>query len=293
MQSISLIELAWELHKSNVPVNDIAVRVGQHRATVYRWLSGMALYGIQDFLRRYQRAKKGRRQKRKTDPVVKARIYAIRERYHHCCGEKIQYWMKRTHGVTIGISTIYRILGEKYILRSKWKKNQVRGPIPKASKEREVIQHDTVDFGELFAFTSVDIFTREAQVVMRQHLDAVDGAEALARQMSYFKFAHLLQRDGGHEFKADWNTRAKPYCHYIRTARPYKKNEQSYIESFNRTLRKECLGWRKYKKEDLEMVQQKVDEFQDFYNNRRPHLSLNLLTPKEYLSHLRWKRPQN
>jgi len=287
MQSISLIELVWELHRSNVKTDEIALRVGKHRATVYRWLSSIKLYGIMAFLKRYKNAKKGRRQKRKTDPLIKAKIFAIREKYHHCCGEKIQYWMMKEYSVKMGISTIYRILGEKYVLRSKWKKNQVRGPIPKASKEREVIQHDTVDFGELFAFTSIDIFTKEARVVIRSGLDASDGAEALTRQMSYFKFADLLQRDGGSEFKADWNIQAKPYCHQIRTARPYKKNEQAYIESFNRTLRKECLGWRKYKKEDLEMVQRKVDEFQDFYNNQRPHLALNLLTPREYLSHLR------
>lgn len=105
--------------------------------------------------------------------------------------------------------------------------------------------------------------------------------------MAYFQFSDMLQRDGGHEFKAEWNQQAKNYCNRICTARPYKKNEQSYIESFNRTLRKECLGWIKYKKRDLRAAQQKVDEFLDFYNNRRPHLSLNLQSPKEYLSHLR------
>ena len=194
--------------------------------------------------------------------------------------------MFKEYGIKISISTIYRILGQKYQLRSKWKKNEVRGPIPKASKQREVIQHDTVDFGELFAFTSVDIFTKEAQVVIRPRLEAIDGAQALKRQMQYFKFADLLQRDGGSEFKAEWNHEAKNYCHRIRTARPYKKNEQSYIESFNRTLRKECLGWLKYRRNDLEKVQHRVDQFLEFYNNQRPHLSLNLLSPTEYLSHL-------
>lgn len=287
MQTVTLIELAWELHKSQAPTNDIAHRLGKHRATVYRWLAGIKLYGIRAFLRRYQRAKKGRRQKSKTDPVLKARVYAIREKYHHCCGEKIQYWLKHDYGTTMSLSTIYRILSQKYQLRSKWKKNQVRGPIPKALKPREVIQHDTVDFGELYAYTSVDIYTREAQVVIRQGLEAQDGALALRAQMSYFKFADTLQRDGGSEFKADWNQTARNYCHRIRTARPYKKNEQSYIESFNRTLRKECLGWWKYKKTDLPQVQARVNEFLEFYNTKRPHLSLNLQSPKEYLSHLR------
>lgn len=287
MKSITLIELAWELHKSGVSTDHIALRISKHRATIYRWFKGIKGYGIREYLHRYQKAKKDRRQKRKTDPIIKARIYSIREKYHHCCGEKIQYWMRKEYNTNIGLSTIYRVLGEKYILRSKWKKNQVRGPIPKASKKREVIQHDTVDFGELFAFTSVDIFTKEAQVIIRLSLEANDGAKALEKQMSYFQFSEMMQRDGGPEFKAEWNEKAKPYCNQIRTARPYKKNEQSYIESFNRTLRKECLGWRKYRKQDLRSVQEKVDEFIEFYNNQRPHLSLNLLTPREYLSHLR------
>jgi len=287
MKSISLIELAWELYKSQVYPDDIALKINKHRATVYRWIRKIKRIGIHEFLRRYKQAKKGRRQRRKTDPIIKSRVYAIREKYHQCCGEKIRYWMKHDYGIAISVSTIYRILSEKYVLRSKWKKNVARGPVPKASKEREVIQHDTVDFGELFAFTSVDIYSREAQVVMRARLEANDGAEALKRQMSYFQFSDMMQRDGGHEFKAEWNQQARNYCHRIRTARPYKKNEQSYIESFNRTLRKECLGWVKYKKSDLRAAQQKVDEFLDFYNNRRPHLSLNLQSPKEYLSHLR------
>lgn len=285
MHSISLIEHAWELRRTGMHPNTIADRIGKNRATIYRWCAGVQLYGLREYLRRYANAKKGRRQGRKTDPILKARIFAIRERYHHCCGEKIQYWMEQEYGVTIGRSTIYRILGEKYQLRSKWKKNTARGLVPKAEKPREVVQHDTVDFGELFAFTSVDICSREAQVVMRTGLEASDGAAALDRQMAYFGFTKLLQRDGGSEFKAEWNERAKQYCVRIRTARPYKKNEQAYIESFNRTLRKECLGWTKYRKHDLLKIQAQVDAFLDFYNNRRPHLSLNLQSPRAYLSH--------
>lgn len=287
MQSISLIEFAWELKKSRVHPDQIALRVGKDRATIYRWLAGIKLKGVRKFLKDYEKAKKGRRQPRKTDPVTKARVYAIREKYHQCCGEKIQYWMRKDYGVTIPVSTIYRILGQKYQLRSKWKKNQPRGPVPKASRPREVIQNDTVDFGELFAFTAIDIFGRDAYVVMKDSLTAEAGAEALEKQMEYFEFADLMQRDGGPEFKDQWGRKAIKYCHRIRTARPYKKNEQAFIEVFNRTLRKECLGWMKYKKKDLAAAQMKVNQFLDFYNNTRPHLSLNLQSPKEYLSHLR------
>lgn len=279
MKNITLIEYAWELHKAGVHPVSIAIKTGKHRATIYRWFKGIKLKGIQKFLRDYKQAKKGHRH-RKTDPIVKARIYGIRKEFHECCGEKIQYWYHERFGEQIGITTIYRILGEKYILRSKWKKNTVRGSVPKASKPREVIQTDTVDFGEIYAFTAIDIHTREAWVVIKDQLNSESGAEALKEQFIYFNQVDLLQRDGGSEFELHWEKQAQEYCKKIRTSRPYKKNEQAYIESFNRTLRKECLGWKHYKKQDIYYVKNKVLKFLDFYNNRRPHLSLNLATPR-------------
>jgi transposase InsO family protein len=287
MKSIPLIEHAWELHKAGLSVEEISAKIGKHRSTIFRWFAGIRLKGIRKFLKDYQRAKTGRRQKRKTDPITKARVYAIREEFRQCCGEKIQYWLIHRHGQRVALSTIYRILNQKYILRKKYGRNIPRGPVPKASKPREVIQTDTVDFGQLFAFTAIDTFTREAWVVIADELTAKAGQQALKEHFTYFNFTEILQRDGGPEFKAEWGEEAKHFCNRIRTARPYKKNEQAFIEVFNRSLRKECLGWTKYRKSDLEMVKAKVLDFLDYYNNVRPHLSLSLQAPKVYLSHLR------
>jgi transposase InsO family protein len=287
MTSISLLEHAWELHKAGLSVEQIAPKIGKHRSTVFRWFAGIKLKGIVKFVREYKLAKTGRRQKRKTDPITKARIYAIREEYRRCCGEKIQYWMIQRHGQRVGLATIYRVLGEKYQLRSKWKKNIKRGPVPKATKPREFIQVDTVDFGELFAFTAIDTFTREAWVVIEDKLNAKAGERALRQHFTYFNFSEIIQRDGGCEFEAEWEQAAKSMCKRIRTSRPYRKNDQAFIEVFNRTLRKECLGWQKYKRSDIYRVRAKVLDFLDYYNNTRPHLSLNLQAPKVYLSHLR------
>lgn len=287
MTTVSLVELAWELHNVGASPDEIAERVGKDRATVYRWFAGIRLYGIRRYLKKYRTAKKGRRQKRKTDPILKDRMYRIREEFHHCCGEKIRYWMLKRYGVSPAVPTIYRILGEKYQLRSKWQRNAQRGPVPRAEKPREVIQADTVDFGEVYAFTSVDICTREAWVVLTTSLDATAGAAALEEQMRFFGPVALLQRDGGPEFKAEWTETAQRYAQRIRTARPYRKNEQAFIESFNRTLRKECLGWVKYRTDQLPELQEQVNTFLRFYNTERPHLSLGLSTPTDRLSHLR------
>lgn len=281
MTNVASIELCFELDRVGVSADHIAERVARHRATVYRWLKGINLYGIREYLRRYHQAKKGHRQKRKTDPITKARIYQIREEFKGCCGEKIRYWLRKRYGASPSRSTIYRVLNEKYHLRSAWQKNKRRGPVPQAEKPRQVIQTDTVDFGNIFAFTAIDIFTREAAAVLTPKLNSRFGAWALKQQMRYFGETELIQRDGGSEFMAEWEETAHHFAKQIRTARPYKKNEQAFIEVFNRTLRKECLGWLTYRKEQLPALQAEVRRFLTFYNTERPHLSLDMKAPAE------------
>ena len=286
-ESVTAIHVCWQLFKSGISPEDIPEKINRHRATVYCWIDGAKRLGITEYIRRYRKAKKGHRH-RKTDPITKAHVFAIREAKRNCCGEKIRYFLKREYGDDLSVSTIYRILGEKYKLRSKWKKNVRRGkPLNKASKPREIIQADTVDFGEVFAFTSIDIFTKEPVVVLKSSLDATAGAQALKKQLSVFGPIESIQRDGGPEFKAEWNTLARKLVPVVRTARPYRKNEQAFIERFNGILRKECLGYGPYKPSQIPELQKRLDLFMNYYLNERPHLSLNMQTPKEFaMSHL-------
>lgn len=242
--------------------------------------------GIQEYIRRYRGAKKGHRHT-KTSPTVKAHVYAIREAKRGCCGEKIQYFLKKEYGEHVSTSTIYRVLREKYHLRSKWKKNIKRGAVLKGTKPREVVQTDTVDFGRVFAFTSIDTFTKEPCVVLKPVLTSEAGREALAEQLAFFGSIQSIQRDGGPEFKGDWDDLARERIPTIRTAKPYKKNEQAFIERFNGILRKECLGYGPYTPEQIPELQRRLDAFIHYYLYERPHLSLNMKTPHEFaMSHL-------
>jgi transposase InsO family protein len=74
----------------------------------------------------------------------------------------------------------------------------------------------------------------------------------------------------------------------VRTAKPYRKNEQTFIERFNGILRKECLGYGPYRPEQIPELQKPLDEFMRYYFEKRPHLSLKMMTPKEFaaMSHL-------
>lgn len=190
----------------------------------------------------------------------------------------------RDYGISLSTTTIYKVLAEKYQLRSKWKKNQPRGPVPKAEKPREVVQMDSLDLGEIFAFTGIDIFVKDVMVKLFPALTSFEGVSFLTYAMEQrFKYTDLLQVDGGPEFKDQFLKRVPLYANRFRVARPYRKNEQAYIESFNRSLRKECLGWNKYKVKEMPILEGELKKYLDYYHDKRAHLALNLKTPNDIL----------
>ena len=289
METLTKITLAYELFLEGIPKLHIAHRLDIGRATVYRWLTGIHQRGeLALFLEAYQQAKKGPRSKRKLNPLIKRYIWQLRHDHRDCCGQKIQYHLKREYDIDLGVKTIYQVLAEKYVLKSRWKKNKARGPVPKADKPRQVVQMDSVDFGAIFAFTGIDIFTKDADVLLRPTLTGRDGKIFLDTAMNRTFDSHtdLLQADGGSEFKAEFKAQVHHYCDRYRVARPYKKNEQSYIESFNRSLRKECLGWGQYTPKDIPQLTREVQAYLVYYHYTRPHLGLDMQTPHQFKTNL-------
>lgn len=280
------IILVWELYEQDVPKAHIAERVGVHRETVGEWIKGIVQHedGLLGFLEDYEKAKKGPRKKRKVDGLLKARIYRLREENRQCCGQKIQEYLYEEYGIQLGIKAVYKILGEKYKLRSKWKKNQHRGKLVKATKPREVIQMDTVHFGMVFAFTAVDTFAKDVFVKLYPTLTSSDGRDFLIQSFQQrFSHTELLQTDGGPEFKGEFKQTVFIYADRFRISRPYKKNEQSYIESFNRSLRKECFGWGNFHPHQIPSLEKELTEYIHYYHTKRVHLGLNMKTPNQFL----------
>lgn len=281
MQKETEITLVWELHQQGISQAAIARQLGRERETIRLWLRGVQAQGLRGFLDNYGQGKRQPRPSRQVDAVVKRRVWEIREREQQCCGQKIAYFLEKEHGIKLSVPKIYEVLAEKYTIGSKWKKNQKRGPVPDANQAREVLQFDTIDFGGLFAFTAVDIWSKEADVLLRPGLTSQDGLIFLQLCMSRRFGGHtqLLQTDGGSEFKDKFLEQVHVYCDRHRVARPYKKNEQSYIESFNRTVRKECLGWGKYQVPDLARLVPRVEAFLERYHYHRPHLGFDPMRP--------------
>lgn len=286
MKNVSEYKLAWELFNSGIPVKEIAKRMEKHRATVYRWVKGIQYRGIKRFEKEKKICKRKRmRRKLKTEVVIA--IKRIRDETDWC-GEKIVWKLKKEYGYEVSKASVYRVLNRYYRLRSHWKKNQARGTQPTAMKARDVIQVDTVDLGDLYAYTAVDLYTREAGVILGDDLTDEEGGKCLTEILAKLGKCGILQTDNGKEFGYNCHIEIIKYADRHRKIHAGRKNENAYIESFNRSLRKECLGWSKYTKRDKQELQDKINNYLIHYHYERPHLGLGLRTPAEvaHLSHL-------
>jgi len=98
MRQMTKIILAYELLEQEISKTRIAEKLQVSRRTVIRWAQAIEQHGdLETYLEYYQQAKKGSRRKRKCDAILKRRIWTLHEKYHQCCGQKIQYFLQKEY----------------------------------------------------------------------------------------------------------------------------------------------------------------------------------------------------
>lgn len=274
--------VAWRLHQDGVDVDIIAASFEVHRATIFRWFRYIRDYGIRAF-ERWMKTCKYRRRKRRIDARIPALVRDFR-RSCDWCGEKIRWWLRTTHGLTTSVATIYRILGEEFKLSSPWKHRIVRGGPPKAERPRHVLQMDTVHLGHpgLAVLTVIDIYTREALALPVKNLESRTIANWIPAIQTHFGQIEILQTDNGSEFKGFFLKTIRHWTMAHRTIHPGAKEENGFIESFNRTLRDYGVGRRTWHQNEYRHLTETLENFVHRYNDETPHLSLNLQTPTQF-----------
>lgn len=72
------------------------------------------------------------------------------------------------------------------------------------------------------------------------------------------------------------------YHHHVRLdfSRPGKPTDNAFIESFNGTLRKECLNLNWFR--SIDEAKETVEAWRRDYNESRPHMALDGMTPREF-----------
>ena len=282
MRTLTQHEVAWNIYQAGSTIQQITEVVSKQRATVYRWLKAIKRIGIREFLRR-SLTTKHRRPKSRTAETTIQKIVDIRNEFGWC-GQKIRKELKENHGIAIGLSTVYRWLHDRFtkaaVGMKRYKKHQA---IVTADAPREVVEHDTVDLGGgVYAYTAIDIFSKEPNVVIGTNLEMATGAEAFAIHHAFYGRTLLHQSDNGSEFQTTFRE-AVEVVSLHRYSRPYKKNEQSHIENFNKSLRSECFPRAEYQQKDVARLQLQADQFTKHYIHRRWHMGLpDMMTPAQF-----------
>ena len=202
------------------------------------------------------------RQHRSTQrkPIIRDPRTAVRQRMHEIVRTRVRYGYRRVHimlkreGWSAGRNLVYRLYREEGLrLRTKRPRRRKMAVHREARRQPQRPNeawsldfiHDELSNGKKFrALTVVDIFTRESLAIEVGHRlrgeHVVGVLNRLVRRRGAPKY---LFADNGAEFTEQlvdlW-----AYHHGTRIdfSRPGKPTDNAFIESFNGSLRDECLN---------------------------------------------------
>lgn len=224
---------------------------------------------------------------------------ALRSRMRDIATTRVRYGYRRIHvllkreGWALGRSQAYRLYCEEQLqLRSKLPKRRKmvvqRGQRSAASASNDAWTMDFVadqlSNGIRFRIlTVVDVFTREALAVTPgQRLRAENVIEVLNRLVMQRGAPRRVFVDNGSEFTGRlmdmW-----AYHHQVRLdfSRPGKPTDNCFVETFNGSLRDECLNTHWF--DSIGQARTILEAWRVDYNESRPHSALKELTPAEFI----------
>lgn len=226
---------------------------------------------------------------RKDESVLKARIKEITDtRVHY--GYRRVHVMLRREGHMDNVKRVYRLYREEGLsLRLKRprrnKAAQRRQPKQLAHAINEIWSMDFVadalfDGRKLRMLPVVDLFTRECLAIeVGQSLKGEDVVRVLTA-ISYERgVPRTIKSDNGSEFISKVMDKwAYERGVELDFSRPGKPTDNANVESFNGRLRQECLNATWFM--SLDDARDKIEAWRQYYNESRPHSSLDWTTPE-------------
>jgi len=222
------------------------------------------------------------------DDVVKKRLAELIEIHRRFGLPRLHYLLNR-EGLVQNLKRtrrIYRAMGIQIRNRKRRTKQGavVRAPRPKPSSPNEVWSFDFVsdrieNGRRLKMLTIVDDFTKRSPGLLTEF--SITSNKMIQFFEELGEKPKRLRCDNGPEMTSkdflDWAYRNKIEIEYIQ---PGKPTQNAFIESFNSRMRAECLNENVFM--DLRDAKKKIGDWWSYYNERRPHTSIGMKTPKEF-----------
>jgi putative transposase len=223
-------------------------------------------------------------------PELRKRIKQIADERRRS-GYRMIHMVLRREGWVVNRKRVLRIYREEGLLvrkRGRRRRSQAPRPIrvaPGRANERWSMDfiHDSLASGRRFrCLTILDEHTRESLAIEVDHsLPARRVIEALEQLREQRGLPEVIVVDNGSEF----TSRAFDAWAYARGVRlefiqPGKPVQNCFIESFNGTLRDECLNLHWFR--SIADARHSINGYRADYNHVRPHSSLGGLAPAEF-----------
>lgn len=207
--------------------------------------------------------------------------------YRHKTGRGAEFihFLLTRDGVAVSLSSVKRTLSRHGLTKySKWKKWHQGTPRPAPESPGLLVETDTIHDGrkdgtELYIYTLIDVHSRWAHAYPTKRISAAGGAKfALDAQRAAPFVFETVQTDHGPEFSKWFTKKLAEQRIEHRYTRVRKPNDNAHIERFNRTIQEECI-FRLPRK--LSIWEKEVPEYIHYYNNERPHMGIDWLTPAD------------
>jgi len=262
---------------------------GIGRASFYRWKRAYERDGEDGLANAKPIPKSSPNQ---TPVEVEEKVLHLRRKYH-LGPERIMWYMARYHAVRMSDATIYRIL-KRHGLNRLPRGTRLRKIHTKRYNKQVPGHHIQMDVKFLtfigkngqkvrrFQYTAIDDATRvRALKVYKRHTQA-NAIDFVNHIIDKFPFRiREIRTDNGHEFQAKfhWHVEDLGIRHaYIKPSSPQLNGK---VERSHRSDSQEFYQLLTYKGDvDLE---ERLDEWERFYNFHRPHGAFKGKTPYEAL----------
>jgi len=223
----------------------------------------------------------------------------LRKKIRDLARSRVRYGYKRIHvllkreGIQINHKRVHRLYcleglqikakrPRRHVSSAHRQTPRVKATAPDVAWSMDFVS-DQTECGKRFrALTIVDVFTRECLAIEPgQKLGSADVVNTLTAIAAKRRSPRRIYCDNGSEF-AGRLVDLWAYSNQVTMefSRPGKPTDNAFIESFNGSLRDECLNVHWFR--DLTDAKDKLQAWQKEYNESRPHRSLNNLTPLEY-----------
>lgn len=137
-------------------------------------------------------------------------------------------------------------------------------------------------------FSALEIKTRTAWVKRVSTLSSLQAKVFLQEITASVDYCfHTIHTDNGSEFKAVFDIAVQELKLLHLWSPPRTPKVHSHVERFNRTVQEEFINYHLDTANTYpDRFKRLLEEWMNWYNHKRPHHSLNLMTPNQYLLQL-------